>query len=88
MGTAAITKDYVNANKLALTKWRDTYGSNLGIALTDTFSTNAFLANFSRELAEQFAGVRQDSGSPEAFAGRMVQFYQDRVSTRPCAMAI
>lgn len=78
MGTAAITDDYVNANMVALNKWQDTYGDNLGIALTDTFSTNAFLGGFTLELATSFAGVRQDSGSPEAFAGRIVQFYQDR----------
>lgn len=82
MGTAAITKDYVQANKLALVRWRETFGDELGIALTDTFGTNAFLQNFTIELAQQYAGVRQDSGSPEAFAGRMVQFYQDRVSSR------
>lgn len=84
MGTAAITKDYLQANKIALTKWRTSFGDELGIALTDTFGTNAFLQNFSVELARQFAGVRQDSGSPEAFAGRMVQFYQDRVRAPHC----
>jgi nicotinate phosphoribosyltransferase len=80
MGTAAITKDYLHANARALSKWRDTYQDELGIALTDTFGTNIFLQNFNVDLAQKFAGVRQDSGSPEAFAGRMVQFYQDRVS--------
>lgn len=83
MGTAAITRDYVHANKIALVKWRETYGDNLGIALTDTFGTKAFLQDFASDLAAQYAGVRQDSGSPEAFVGRMVQFYQDRASPFP-----
>ena len=35
MGTAAVTEDYEHANSNALRKWRQTYGSELGIALTD-----------------------------------------------------
>ena len=79
MGTAAIGGDYVHANQRALTKWRETYGDNLGIALTDTFGTDAFLQDFTPELARQFAGVRQDSGSAEEFVERMVKFYRYQV---------
>jgi nicotinate phosphoribosyltransferase len=76
MGTAAISGDYLHANRLALVKWREVYGDALGIALTDTFSTEAFLKDFTADLASVYAGVRQDSGSPERFAERIVQHYR------------
>ena len=72
-----MSKDYANANGLALQKWRQTFGDALGIALTDTFGTEAFLRNFKGDLARQYSGVRQDSGDPERFVDRIVKFYRD-----------
>ncbi|BFZ53088.1 nicotinate phosphoribosyltransferase [Savitreella phatthalungensis] len=77
MGTAAVTADYDHANSTALQRWRQTYGDELGIALTDTFGTSAFLRDFTPELARAYAGVRQDSGSPEKFCGVMASWYRD-----------
>ncbi|KAI9715273.1 MAG: hypothetical protein M1812_006084 [Candelaria pacifica] len=47
MGIAAITNDYENVNEIGLRYWVGTFGKGvLGIALTDTFGTPAFLEAF------------------------------------------
>jgi nicotinate phosphoribosyltransferase len=84
MGIAASVDDYRNASEKALECWIDCFGEGvLGIALTDTFGTPAFLKAFAKPLpngsgrsyAESFAGVRQDSGDPEEFVKMMREFY-------------
>ena len=67
---------YKLSNKLALDNWVDVYGGNLGIALSDTFTTEVFLRTFDRKLAMLFDGVRQDSGDPFAFADRVIAHYK------------
>lgn len=47
MGTAAIFDDYKKATEEALHHWVNCFGSNLSIALTDTFGTPEFLKSFS-----------------------------------------
>ncbi|KAI0547824.1 nicotinate phosphoribosyltransferase [Xylaria curta] len=92
MGIAAITNDYENANEEALRRWVACFGEGvLGIALTDTFGTPAFLKSFSKPIrkipetsndvepprtyAQVFTGVRQDSGDPAKFVKLMRDFY-------------
>src|SRR5271167_1621368 len=88
MGIAAITQDYLHANSHALKLWRETYsnllGTNqllteliVGIALTDAFSTEIFLKDFTKDLASKCSGVRQDSGDPIAFVPRIVRHYKE-----------
>ena len=48
-----------------------------GIALTDTFSTETFLKDFTHDLASKCSGVRQDSGDPIAFVPRIVRHYKE-----------
>ncbi len=64
------------ANSTALGRWVDVYHGNLGIALSDTFTTEAFLESFDTMHAKLFDGVRQDSGNPIEFANLMITHYK------------
>ncbi|KAF2141014.1 uncharacterized protein K452DRAFT_229409 [Aplosporella prunicola CBS 121167] len=51
MGVAAITDNYEEANETALRYWIGTFGEGvLGIALTDTYGTPAFLRAFKKRI--------------------------------------
>lgn len=63
------------ANKYALEDWVDVYHGDLGIALTDTFTTDNFFENFNVKHAKLFDGLRQDSGDPIAFVDKALKFY-------------
>ncbi|WP_062270434.1 nicotinate phosphoribosyltransferase [Endozoicomonas arenosclerae] len=54
----------LNSQKEALQVWLDEYGNQLGVALTDTISMNAFLADLDETLAKAYSGLRHDSGDP------------------------
>jgi len=53
---------YEQANFLAMEMWQDVFKGDLGIYLCDTFTTDVFLHNFSKQHAKLFDGVRLDSG--------------------------
>jgi len=59
-----------NANTEWLSTWFDFYGGQLGIALTDTYTTDVFLKNFGLYFTRMYDGVRQDSGNPYEWANR------------------
>ena len=61
----------------ALHVWRQEYGQDLGIALSDTFTTDAFLRDFDFSVARAYAGVRHDSGCPFIFGHKMIKHYED-----------
>jgi len=65
-----------DATNRALQAWSDEFGANLGIALTDTFTTEVFLRNFGPFFAKLYDGVRHDSGCPFAFADRIIGHYE------------
>lgn len=67
---------YRLANQLALQAWVDEYKGDLGIALSDTFTTDVFLRDFGQLFAKLFDGVRQDSGDPFEFLDKMVAHYK------------
>lgn len=65
-----------HANRETLDIWYRVYKGALGVALTDTFTTEVFLRDFDHELASKYMGVRQDSGSPFEFTDKMVKHYK------------
>lgn len=67
---------YRSANIKALEAWVDVYDGSLGIALTDTYTTDSFFNSFSLKHAKLFDGVRHDSGDPLTFADKTIEFYK------------
>jgi nicotinate phosphoribosyltransferase len=67
---------YTHANKHMMELWVQTYGGNLGIALTDTYGLDSFLNDFDAKYARLFDGVRHDSGDPKKFADRIIEHYK------------
>jgi len=67
---------YKQANKIALENWVKTYRGDLGIALSDTFTTEVFFRSFDTKFAKLFDGVRHDSGDPYEFADKTIEHYQ------------
>ena len=65
-----------HANRFALDAWSKVYRGDLGIALTDTFGTDAFFEDFDIYLAKLYDGLRQDSGCPFIFAEKAVEHYK------------
>lgn len=74
---------YRMANSIALEKWVDVYHGSLGIALSDTFTSEAFFRSFTLKHAKLFDGVRWDSGDPLEFTDKTIRFYeQNRIDPR------
>lgn len=69
-------RGYEHANGLALDLWETVYPNALLLALTDTFSTEAFYRDFTKERAEKWTGLRQDSGDPYVYAPRAKEVYE------------
>jgi len=67
---------YRSANVRALDTWVKVYNGDLGIALSDTFTSDNFFKSFSMLHAKLFDGIRQDSGDPLAFTDKAVRFYK------------
>ncbi|MDX6181687.1 nicotinate phosphoribosyltransferase [Flavobacterium sp. Fl-77] len=63
------------ANLISLDNWTQVYGGDLGIALTDTYTTNVFFEQFDKKYSKLFDGVRHDSGDPIAFAQKVITHY-------------
>ncbi|HYG40975.1 MAG TPA: nicotinate phosphoribosyltransferase, partial [Cytophagales bacterium] len=64
------------ANTMSLQHWVDVYRGDLGIALSDTYTTPVFFKAFDRMFSKLFDGVRHDSGDPIAFADYTIKHYQ------------
>jgi nicotinate phosphoribosyltransferase len=64
------------ANYQVMERWVDVYDGNLGTVLTDTYTVDAFLRNFSMKLAKLYDGVRHDSGDPLEFGERIISKYE------------
>lgn len=68
---------YDNANYMALEAWTKVYDGDLGIALSDTYTSDVFFKNFSKKHAKLFDGVRQDSGDPFKFINKTINRYKE-----------
>jgi nicotinate phosphoribosyltransferase len=66
---------YRMANAIALENWVDVYQGSLGIALTDTFTTDNFFQSFNPKYSKLFDGVRWDSGDPLVFTDKTLKHY-------------
>ena len=69
---------YKNANYFALENWVNVYDGDLGIALSDTYTSDVFFHNFSLKQAKLFDGVRQDSGDEYEFIDKTINFYTNK----------
>lgn len=60
----------------ALNVWLKEYPQLLGIALTDTLTMDIFLSEFDLSLAQQYSGLRQDSGDPFIWGEKAIAHYR------------
>ena len=67
---------YKMANYLAMENWTDVFRGDLGVALSDTFTTEVFLQSFDKKFAKLYDGVRHDSGDPFTFAIKIQEHYK------------
>jgi len=65
------------ANAMALEHWVDVYRGDLGVALSDTYTTEVFFKQFDTKFAKLFDGVRHDSGDPIEFANLTIEHYRN-----------
>lgn len=65
------------SNTLALENWVNIYRGDLGIALSDTYTTKVFFESFDKKFSKLFDGVRHDSGDPITFAEETIRHYKN-----------
>ena len=63
-------------NHYAMEDWYNEYKGDNGTALTDTITTDLFLLDFNRAMANNFSGVRHDSGDPFEWGEKIIAHYQ------------
>lgn len=64
------------ANSLGLENWSDVYRGDLGIALSDTYTSKVFFSQFDKKFTKLFDGVRHDSGDPLDFTDMTINHYK------------
>ena len=65
-----------NSQRAALQSWLEEYPDQLGIALTDCITMDAFLRDFGLEFASAYQGLRHDSGDPLEWGEKAIAHYQ------------
>lgn len=65
-----------NSQRAALQAWLDEYPDQLGIALTDCITMDAFLRDFGLQFAQRYQGLRHDSGDPFEWGEKAIAHYQ------------
>ena len=71
-----ISPDLANSQRAALAAWLEEYPNQLGIALTDCITMDAFLRDFGPEFAERYQGLRHDSGDPVEWGEKAIAHYR------------
>ena len=64
------------ANHIAMDSWRNTYRGALGTYLYDSYGWDIFSLNFSEDFANQFKGLRVDSGDNYEQLHKIVDKYK------------
>jgi nicotinate phosphoribosyltransferase len=65
-----------NSQRVALQVWLDEYPDQLGIALTDCITMDAFLRDFDETFAHRYQGLRHDSGDPVEWGEKAIAHYE------------
>lgn len=68
--------DIKGSHNKVLEYWQKEYGYDLSIALTDTYTSDYFFRDMTREQAMFWKGLRQDSGDPIEFGEKAIKFYE------------
>ena len=63
-------------NYYAMKDWYEEYRGDNGTALSDTLTTDLFLLDFDRSMANNFTGVRHDSGDPYEWGEKIIAHYK------------
>ncbi|WP_312948888.1 nicotinate phosphoribosyltransferase [Superficieibacter sp.] len=71
-----ISPDLATSQRAALAAWLNEYPDQLGIALTDCITMDAFLRDFGPEFATRYQGLRHDSGDPAEWGEKAIAHYQ------------
>lgn len=65
----------IDSQKAALDSWVREYRGELGIALSDVVTFDAFLRDFDLFFAKLFDGCRHDSGDPYIWCRKLIEHY-------------
>ena len=71
-----ISPELANSQRAALQSWLDEYPDQLGIALTDCITMDAFLRDFDDNFAKRYQGLRHDSGDPIEWGETAIAHYE------------
>ncbi|MCW2258394.1 nicotinate phosphoribosyltransferase [Providencia alcalifaciens] len=71
-----ISPELANSQRAALQSWLDEYPDQLGIALTDCITMDAFLRDFDINFAKRYQGLRHDSGDPIEWGKKAIAHYE------------
>ncbi|MBT6690889.1 MAG: nicotinate phosphoribosyltransferase [Chloroflexi bacterium] len=64
------------SSQKVLADWWEIYGHGLSIFLPDTYGTDFFFNDLTREQVENWKGFRHDSGDPIEFGEKVLRLYQ------------
>ncbi|EKT58446.1 nicotinate phosphoribosyltransferase [Providencia sneebia] len=71
-----ISPELANSQRSALQSWLNEYPNQLGIALTDCITMDAFLRDFDENFAHRYQGLRHDSGDPIEWGEKAIAHYE------------